>query len=391
MNLPVTLTILLLLNVAVGAQAQPMSPSQGAPVETKLDVGGDVSFDVNATEFPEPLTPAAEHNAAVYNFAVGLYRDGDYLAAANAFARAASDDDRSLAAKARFNLGNCFYAQALRHLEAGDDPATAVNELQTAIMHYRSVLRLAPDDEDARVNLELATRILDQLTPPEEPEAPDQPPQVDESQENQTEQDQTEENQQPQPSDAGQEPESERATNEDSSEEAEPSAEGESEDETESSGDETAEPGTDPSSGSEPSETESPMDESTSDESQSTGESSAESVSGDAAAADDQDATEATSQPTGNQHSDSAGTEPEPPLPTERTPEGKLEAADNPADDQASEIGDPSAVNVTDAGQRMTQQEAMKMLQSVRDRDMIRRYRREAAKRSRYIPVERDW
>ena len=39
----------------------------------------------------------------------------------------------------------------------------------------------------------------------------------------------------------------------------------------------------------------------------------------------------------------------------------------------------------------MSKEEALKMLQAVRDRDMLRRLRQEKAERSRHIPVDRDW
>ncbi len=39
----------------------------------------------------------------------------------------------------------------------------------------------------------------------------------------------------------------------------------------------------------------------------------------------------------------------------------------------------------------MSQEEALKMLQAVRDRDMLRRIRREQLERSRRVRVERDW
>ena len=39
----------------------------------------------------------------------------------------------------------------------------------------------------------------------------------------------------------------------------------------------------------------------------------------------------------------------------------------------------------------MTKEEALKMLQAVRDRDMLRRLRQEQIERSRHVPVDRDW
>ena len=39
----------------------------------------------------------------------------------------------------------------------------------------------------------------------------------------------------------------------------------------------------------------------------------------------------------------------------------------------------------------MSKEEALKMLQAVRDRDMLRRLRQEQTERSRHVPVDRDW
>ena len=39
----------------------------------------------------------------------------------------------------------------------------------------------------------------------------------------------------------------------------------------------------------------------------------------------------------------------------------------------------------------MTRQEAMKLLQSIRDREMLRRLLQERRKRSRRVRVEKDW
>ena len=40
---------------------------------------------------------------------------------------------------------------------------------------------------------------------------------------------------------------------------------------------------------------------------------------------------------------------------------------------------------------QMTEEEARKLLQSIRDRDMLRRLRKQAAQRALRVPVERDW
>jgi len=63
------------------------------------------------------------------------------------------------------------------------------------------------------------------------------------------------------------------------------------------------------------------------------------------------------------------------------------------ADNQSNEKnGDESAANANQNGNvLMTRQEALKMLQSVRDRDMLRRLQQQRRQRTQRIPVEKDW
>ena len=124
-----------------------------------------------------------EREIADYNRAVRLYRAGDVAAARQLFTDSAMSLDDDLAAKARFNAGNCNYATALQIRQ--QDPAAAIVQLQSAISHYRSTLAIDRNDEDARTNLELAAKLIEQLSdqqdqqqqsaqqsgqPPEQPE-----------------------------------------------------------------------------------------------------------------------------------------------------------------------------------------------------------------------------
>ncbi|MCA9133045.1 MAG: hypothetical protein KDA45_07810, partial [Planctomycetales bacterium] len=72
------------------------------------------------------------------------------------------------------------------------------------------------------------------------------------------------------------------------------------------------------------------------------------------------------------------------------TPAGQLTAAEPPAD------GEPPAGSATVPASNtreglMSKEEALKLLQAVRDRDMLRRLRQEQRERARRVPVERDW
>jgi tetratricopeptide (TPR) repeat protein len=81
-----------------------------------------------------------------FNLADGLYKTGKYDEAATIF-RALGAADSPLAAAARYNLGNSLYQR---------------QDYAGAVRAYRDALTLQPDDQDARHNLELALRALEE-------------------------------------------------------------------------------------------------------------------------------------------------------------------------------------------------------------------------------------
>ncbi|MDA7907042.1 hypothetical protein N9B25_00885, partial [bacterium] len=68
-------------------------------------------------------------------------------------------------------------------------------------------------------------------------------------------------------------------------------------------------------------------------------------------------------------------------------PSGELTAVNEENDSSTQEAAEPIGV----ASDQMTEEEARKLLQSIRDRDMLRRLRKQAAERALRVPVERDW
>ena len=66
---------------------------------------------------------------------------------------------------------------------------------------------------------------------------------------------------------------------------------------------------------------------------------------------------------------------------------GELTTVNEQEESPNQEQGEPTLVK-TD---QMTEEEARKLLQSIRDRDMLRRLRKQAAERALRVPVERDW
>ena len=103
-----------------------------------------------------------------YNRGIALYKNGDIEAARAQFTSALDSTDSTLAAKAWFNLGNCDYSTATAAAEQ-DRPA-AIESLNSAISKYRRSLKLNSDDTDARANIELAAKFMNQLQQQEEQE-----------------------------------------------------------------------------------------------------------------------------------------------------------------------------------------------------------------------------
>jgi tetratricopeptide (TPR) repeat protein len=99
-----------------------------------------------------------------YNIGNVLYRKGEHDKAAEEYLRAQSSPDTVLSQAALYNRGNALLQQ---------------NRLQEAINAYVQALRARPDDQDAKRNLELALRRMQE----QKKERPDRTPPKDGDQE----------------------------------------------------------------------------------------------------------------------------------------------------------------------------------------------------------------
>jgi len=309
-----------------------------------------------------------------YNQAVAHYRNGELDAAANLFAQAAPSRNRQIAASSKYNLGNCSYQRALQSAE--QQPKVAIAELQQAIAHYRGALRVTRDNADARINIELAMKLIERLEqeqePTEEQSPPDQQQPQDEAQQSEAER----ENDPADPAESSQD-QKQAQDNQDSSE-SEPSEknegkEGEQDKEAEdgSGQDKSAQ---DNSGQDKPGESK-PGEENAGDENP--GENQQDS--------EQQDSKQQDSK---QQDSEPAAAEEETADPGATPSSGELTAADPAARAGAAE----TTSDENESGrQAMSREEALKLLQAVRDRDMLRRLQRQQLERSRRVPVERDW
>mgnify|MGYP002623849614 CR=1 FL=1 len=290
----------------------------------------------------------------LYNQAVAQYRSGQYEQARQLFAQTAAKADARLDAKARYNLANCDYAEAVQ-LADKDKPA-AIDRLKSAISHYRNALAGDPTDTDARANAQLAQILIERLQKEEE-----QQQQQDQQQQDQQQQDQQKQDQ-PQQDDSSSEQSEQDQRNENDTQDQQQatqpsnqqdnnrnrqSGEQNSVDESEQSSDEQDQQSDNPTEG----ELDAPNKEDDSTRQQDQSERPQRTPSDDAHSRDGKPSGEAGGKP---QFSDEEA-------------HGKAEA------------------------QPMTPEEAQKMLQAVRDRELLRRLKQQKQSHSRRVPVDRDW
>jgi Ca-activated chloride channel homolog len=160
-------------------------------------------------EAERPETPELQ-----YNIGSALYKEGKYEEAADKLEKSFVTEDIKNEAKGHYNLGNVYY-------RTGD--------YQKAIASYQKALELAPDDIDAKYNLELARKMLkEQLKPQQQKDNKQQQQQQKDQQQKQDQQDkqdqqkqQEQEQQQPQDQQQNQQKAQQMDKNEMSKEDAE--------------------------------------------------------------------------------------------------------------------------------------------------------------------------
>ena len=133
-----------------------------------------------------------------FNKANSYYRLDDLGEAMDLYQEvAAKSKDMKLVARAKYNLGNCFFQRGTKQRDS--DLQKAVDDMKTSITHWRQVLDLDPKNEKAARNIEVARLtikdILDQIKKQQEQQKQDQQNQQDQQQHQQQNQGQQDQNQ----------------------------------------------------------------------------------------------------------------------------------------------------------------------------------------------------
>jgi hypothetical protein len=396
--------------------------------------GGDVDGAITAYQQASENSPAgADLN---YNLAVAQYRKGDVAAAERLFQTVAAADDDTIAAKARYNLGNCNFAEAVR--DAEKDRLAAIKGLESAIGNYRSALDVDSSDPDARANIERAAALIDKLKQEEKKEEKSQQQQPDSSKQKKQEQDKQDKSQDSQKSDSDQQQDQQENEKEDQKQgqnnqqqAQDQKPQQQQQQDSQSSADrkdDKQQSQKERQAGKQSNEEKSSQGKSEQGKSQQPKQSDAEQRqqehdsqspkeaqsqqsksesqqdnSDDKSANDPQqkDAKSPQSKPepqriqqqqSANRTADQSttGTSEKVEEGQGKTPPKGALSAGNEAANDTKQDEKLQSLDVANEGE-MTPQEAEKMLQSIRDREMLRRLRRQAAERDRHVPVDRDW
>lgn len=155
---------LLLLLAIVVPNAKAASPRETLQQGNRLY--GDGQFNEAVNRYNDVLVEQPQAVEAQFNKANSYYRLDDLSQALDLYQQVAADSkDMKLVAKAKYNLGNCYFQRGTKQRDS--DLQKALEDMETSITTWRQVLDLDPQNAKAAKNIEVARLtikdILDQM------------------------------------------------------------------------------------------------------------------------------------------------------------------------------------------------------------------------------------
>jgi Ca-activated chloride channel family protein len=370
------------------ASAPASAQSRLSEMETASEINAankllrDGKVDEALEAFRHVVPGDGQRSELNYNMAVAEYRKGNIDAAEKLFGEVAGTSAPTISSNSRYNLGNCQYTKAVQ--VAAQDRPTAIEHLRNAVSHYRGALRGNSNNPDARANIELAGALIRKLEQEQKQQQEEQEKQEQEQEQEQPEQkDDSQKGSEPQKSDSN-DSKSDQQKEEDQKDQSEASASDKSNKEEQEKDAQTNETPGD--------ESETPDDQkSPGEESQSRRQKPSEQQAQPKGSDGKQTQPQNMQQKSGDQRQpDDEGKQEEQEAKNQPVPDGDLKAAGQ-QDENKKPVASGAMADLNATDGLMSREEALKMLQSVRDRDMLRRMRQQQQERSRRVPVDRDW
>jgi Ca-activated chloride channel family protein len=156
------------------------------------------NFNDAINKYDESLVQSPEAVVPKFNKANVYYKLDDLSNAIDLYRQVAAESkDMSLVAKSKYNLGNSYFQQGTKQKDS--NLQKAIEDMETAIGSWRSVLDIEPGNEKAARNIEVARLtikdLLDQLKNQQDPNQPQDPNQQQQNQQ-QNQQQQSQQQQQ---------------------------------------------------------------------------------------------------------------------------------------------------------------------------------------------------
>jgi len=148
-------------------------------------------FDEAIKQYDQALIDSPHVLEPKFNKANSYYRLDDLDKAVNLYRQVAAESkDMKLVTSTKYNLGNCRFQQGSKQRDS--NLQKAIDDMKTAIEHWRSVLDIEPQNQKAAKNIEVARLtikdILDQLKNQQQQQDPNQPQDPNQSQQQQDQQ-----------------------------------------------------------------------------------------------------------------------------------------------------------------------------------------------------------
>jgi len=158
---------------------------------------GQGKFDQAIKQYDQALIDSPQALEPKFNKANSYYRLDDLEQAMNLYRQVAADSkDMKLVTRGKYNLGNCWFQQGSKQRDS--NLQKAIEDMETAIGHWRSVLDIDPENQKAAKNIEVARLtikdILDQIKNQQQQD-PNQPQDPNQSQQQRQDQQQSQQQQ----------------------------------------------------------------------------------------------------------------------------------------------------------------------------------------------------
>jgi Ca-activated chloride channel family protein len=139
-----------------------------------LDAYREDKFSEAYQEFQKTLKEHPQTGAAdkiEFDSGAAAYKMKDFGKALNSFSQALLSPDAGLQGKSHYNLGNTLYQRG--ETQKKDDEK--LKDWTNALQHYEQTLKLAPENKEARENLQFVQRKIEELKKKREQKPPPSP------------------------------------------------------------------------------------------------------------------------------------------------------------------------------------------------------------------------